>query len=65
MRVISKAAITEFSNKRSGALEPLNHWYWVTKRAAWNDPADVRLDFRHADFVGKYTVFNIAGNRYR
>ena len=65
MRVISKPAIKEFSRKHSGALEPLMHWYRITKRASWSTPADVRVDFRHADFVGKYTVFNIAGNKYR
>jgi mRNA interferase HigB len=26
---------------------------------------DVREDFRHADAVGVFTVFNIGGNKYR
>lgn len=41
------------------------YWYHVAKRAQWASLADVRLDFRHADLVGQYTVFNIAGNKYR
>ncbi len=41
------------------------HWYRVAKRAQWNNLADVRMDFPHADLVGKYTVFNVAGNKYR
>lgn len=41
------------------------HWYRLTKRARWANLADVRVDFRHADLVGRYTVFNIAGNKYR
>lgn len=65
MRVISKTAIREFSRKHPEALEPLLHWYCITKRAAWRNPAELRADFRHADFVGKYTLFNIAGNKYR
>lgn len=27
--------------------------------------AEARQDFPHADVVGPYTVFNIAGNRFR
>ena len=41
------------------------HWYAVTKRARWTSLADAREDFRHADQVGRFTVFNIAGNKYR
>jgi mRNA interferase HigB len=65
VRVISRAAIREFSRKHPDALEPLLHWYCITQRAEWSSPAEVRNDFRHAGFVGKYTVFDIAGNRYR
>ncbi len=65
MRVISKAAIAEFSKTHKDALESLLHWHSVTKRAAWRHLADVRADFRHADAVGIFTVFNISGNKYR
>lgn len=41
------------------------HWYYVTKRAEWRGPADVRSDFAHADFISVLTVFNVAGNKYR
>jgi mRNA interferase HigB len=51
--------------KHADALEPLMHWYRVTKRARWQNLADVREDFAHADVVGEYTVFNIGGNKYR
>lgn len=65
VRVLSKAAIRDFSERHPDALEPLLHWYRVTKRASWRSPAEVRGDFRHADFVKRYVVFNIAGNKYR
>lgn len=65
MRVISKAAIREYANNHEDAFEPLMYWYHITKRARWTSLADVREDFRHADVVGPYTVFNIAGNKYR
>lgn len=65
MRIISKAAITQFSEKHPDALEALLHWYHVTKRAAWANLAETRKDFPHADPVGRFTVFNIGGNKYR
>ena len=65
MRVISKAAIREFSERHPDALEPLLHWHRITKRASWRSRAEVRRDFRRAHFVGAYVVFNIAGNKYR
>ena len=41
------------------------HWYRVAQRAKWTNLANVREDFPHADVVGLFTVFNIAGNKYR
>ena len=65
VRIISKAAITEFTKARRDALEPLLHWHSVTRHAAWSHPVDVRASFPHADTVGVFTVFNIGGNKYR
>ena len=33
--------------------------------AAWRSLADVRQTYPHADGVGRCTVFNIGGNKYR
>ena len=41
------------------------NWYRITRRANWRNLADVRVDFAHADVVGRRTVFNIHGNDYR
>jgi mRNA interferase HigB len=65
VRIISKAAIMEFSVKRPEAVEPLMCWYHITKRAAWRNISEVQLDFPHADGVGAFTVFNISGNKCR
>jgi mRNA interferase HigB len=65
VRIVSKAAITEFAQEHSDALEALMHWYLVTKRAQWKNLADVRRDFPQADLVGISTVFNVGGNKYR
>ena len=65
MRIISKAAISEFSMTHKDALESLLQWYSITKRAEWRHLVEVRADFPHADAVGVFTVFNISGNKYR
>ncbi len=65
MRIISKAAIREFSERHEDAIEPLLHWYHVTKKAAWRNLAETREDFPHADLVENFTVFNVGGNNYR
>jgi mRNA interferase HigB len=65
VRIISKAAITEFTKTHKDALEPLLHWHSVTRHAVWRHPVDVRASSPHADSVGLFTVFNIGGNKYR
>jgi mRNA interferase HigB len=65
VRIISNAAIVEFSKTHKDAVESLLHWYGVTKRAAWRHLVDVRADFPHADAVDIFTVFNIGGNKFR
>jgi mRNA interferase HigB len=65
VRVISRAAIAEFAERYPDALEPLLRWYRVTKRATWRSLMETREDFSHADSVGIFTVFDIAGNHFR
>jgi mRNA interferase HigB len=65
VRVIGKPAILKFSERFPEALVPLMNWYRITRRASWRSLAEVRDDFRHADVVGRRTVFNIHGNDYR
>jgi mRNA interferase HigB len=65
VRVISRPVILRFSQKHPDALVPLMNWYRITCKASWNSLVDVRSDFGHADPVGRRTVFNIHGNKYR
>ncbi len=65
MRVISKSAWrTTLANDPSLA-GPIAEWYKIASHASWQNLADVRSVYPHADFVDPYTVFNIKGNRYR
>lgn len=40
-------------------------WYRIAKARRWSSIAEVRMDFPHADLVGRWTVFNIGGNDFR
>lgn len=70
MRIISKARINEFINRRPDAREPLERWYRLTKAARWNSFGDIRSIFPHADLVDvasgrRVVVFNIGGGKHR
>ena len=65
MRVISHRVIRTFAAKHPNAKTSLDQWYRITKRAHWHSLIDMRKVFPHADLVGRRTVFNIGGNKYR
>jgi mRNA interferase HigB len=66
MRVISKhPKLSEFWAEHPPAEGPLLAWYQLVSHADWQEFADVRRDYPHADQVGRFTVFNIGGNKYR
>ncbi len=65
MHVISKKALREFWQEHIESEESLERWFAIANRAVWQNLAEVREDFLHADLVGTCTVFNIKGNDYR
>ena len=65
MRVISRKRLKEAQATHADLLEPLNAWWNVATHAGWKTLAGVRRVYRDADAVGRYTVFNIKGNKYR
>lgn len=65
MRVITKRRLTEFGGKHSDSVASLSNWFLTTRRAKWAGFSQLREDFGSADQVGRRTVFNIAGNKYR
>lgn len=65
MHVISRKRLKE-AVARHGDLEAwLDTWFRVAKRATWKNLEGVRKTFSSADSIGKWTVFNAKGNRYR
>ena len=65
MRVLSRRTIQEFVEGHSRAEPALDTWYRAALSADWGSLVDVQQVYPHADLVGKCTVFNIHGNRYR
>lgn len=65
MRIVSKKQLRAFWKERPRAQVALEDWYKVARQAEWEKFADVRETFGSADQVGKFTVFDISGNKYR
>src|SRR6266404_5789387 len=65
LHVISRKRLREAVSKHRDLEEPLDNWFKTVKRAAWMNISDVKVDFPHADAVGRCTVFNLKGNKYR
>lgn len=65
MRIIKRGALVQFWEKRLDAKPSLESWYNVVRRAQWQTPAEMKRIYPSADLVGRRTIFNIAGNKYR
>ena len=65
MRIIKRGALVQFWERHPDAKPGLESWYNVMRRAQWQTPAEMKLIYSNADLVGRRTIFNIAGNKYR
>ena len=65
MHVISEKKLREFWQVWPDAETPLRAWHRVAETADWKSFADIRRTYAHADQVGRCTVFNIGGNKFR
>jgi mRNA interferase HigB len=65
MRVITPQRIRAYVQQYPEAGTSLGQWLQTTNAAQWQSLADVRRQYAHADLVGRRTVFNIAGNKFR
>jgi len=65
MHIISKKKLREFWECHPRAQSPLESWYQIAKTAEWENFADARAAFGAADQVGRFTVFDIGGNKFR
>ena len=65
MNVISFKRIKEFSSAHRDAESALLAWYKTARKANWQNLVELKRTYPLADLVGRYTVFNIKGNKYR
>lgn len=65
MHIISRKKLLEFAFKHSNSRIALDAWYRKVKSASYKTLIDLKVTFPSADLVGKYTVFNVGGNKYR
>ncbi len=65
MHIITRKRILEFVDTHPEADQALDRWYRIVKRSGFESFSDLRLTFPSADLVGRLTVFNIGGNKFR
>lgn len=66
MRIIAKKTLTQYAETHPQAASGLNDWFEKTRKAVWNNLADIKQTFNSVDYVGNQRyVFNINGNNYR
>jgi mRNA interferase HigB len=65
MHIISRKKILDFALKHPDASEPLDRWYRIVKSSNYSSFSELRLTFPSADQVGRLTVFDIGGNKFR
>lgn len=65
MHIITRRRLLLFSKKHPDSSEPLDRWYRIIKHSSYSSFSDLRETFPKADQVGKLTVFNIGGNKFR
>ena len=66
MRIIAVSTLRQFWLKYPDSREPLAAWVAVVSRAAWLQPADVKMQYQNASILkNRRVVFNIKGNSYR
>jgi len=65
VHVISRKALQKFAQKNPQCKSALDSWYRIIKKTDYDSFSELRKTFKSADKVGKFTVFNIGGNKAR
>lgn len=70
MRIITERKLRNFWNAAAGnerlrRERVLKDWISVVRAANWNNFANIRETFNHADVYGTCTIFDVGGNTYR
>lgn len=62
---MTRRRLREFWERDKRAEPPLDEWFRRMKKLKVSNLAQLRKTFPSADLVGKCTVFNLGGNKYR
>jgi mRNA interferase HigB len=65
VQIIGTRKIDQVSQRHADWRASLRSWTTIVKEADWTCNSDIQQTFNSADPVGRYVVFNIAGNRAR
>ena len=65
MHVISEKQLKVFWDRHPLAEDPLRSWVKLIELHRFRNFAELRRLFPQADQVGRLTVFNIGGNKFR
>ncbi len=66
MRVIAVKTLKDYLREFSSAEQSLLSWYEEAEAANWNNPNELKLQYRNASILSnKRVIFNIHGNSYR
>jgi mRNA interferase HigB len=65
MEIKAQELIREFVKEYPISKKPLKRWKTIVEGVIWKTPADVKATFASVSFVGKTTIFNIGGNKWR
>jgi mRNA interferase HigB len=65
VHIITRKRLIDFAHKHPDARSPLDHWHAIISKTEYVSFADLRTTFPSVDQVGRFTVFNIGGNKYR
>lgn len=65
MHVITRKRLRDFAARHREAAGPLAIWYAIMAKTDFGSFAELRRVFGSADKAGKFTFFDIGGNKYR
>ena len=65
MHIITRRRLVEFWRIHPQARSSLQHWFAIVRKTDYASFAALRVTFPSADQVGRFTVFDIGGNKFR
>jgi mRNA interferase HigB len=65
MHLISVGKLAEAAAQYPNTVEIVKNFAKKVENSKWENLLDVQADYPSAEAVGRFTVFNIKGNKYR